>query len=124
MLTNWKHISFFLWRGPPPCPPPPTVDHDLLTLEVSRSQTTTPHSRLDSSERMNSSSQRPPPDDTRQSTEKDIHVLAGFEPAIPASERLQTYALDCAATGRLKLKELSEFTFEKQLGNGAGVQCA
>jgi hypothetical protein len=24
---------------------------------------------------------------------------AGFEPAIPASERLQTYALDCAATG-------------------------
>ena len=26
-------------------------------------------------------------------------VLAGFEPAIPASERSQTHALNCAATG-------------------------
>jgi len=25
--------------------------------------------------------------------------LAGFEPAVPASERLQTHALDCATTG-------------------------
>jgi len=27
----------------------------------------------------------------------------GFEPTIPASERPQTYALDCAATGRIYL---------------------
>jgi hypothetical protein len=26
-------------------------------------------------------------------------ALAGFEPATPSSERLQTHALDCAATG-------------------------
>jgi hypothetical protein len=25
--------------------------------------------------------------------------LAGFEPAIPATKRLQTYSLDCATTG-------------------------
>jgi hypothetical protein len=46
---------------------------------------------------------------------------AAFEPAIPASERPQTHALDRAATVKLKLKEISEFTFEMQLGNGAGM---
>jgi hypothetical protein len=70
---------------------------------------------------MNRSSHKPPPDDTRQSPEKDIHALAGFEPATPASERPHTYALDCTAIGGLKRKEISEFTFEKQPGNGAGM---
>jgi hypothetical protein len=84
----------------------PTADHGLLTLEVSRSQTTTPHSRQDSSGRTMSSSQEPPPDDTHQSPEKDIRAPAGFEPATPASERRKTYALDCTATGGLKLKEI------------------
>jgi hypothetical protein len=31
--------------------------------------------------------------------ETGIHTAAGFEPAIPASERPKTHALDCAATG-------------------------
>ena len=41
-------------------------------------------------------SQRPPPDNTQHSQETDIHVPAGFEPAISASERP---ALDTAAIG-------------------------
>jgi len=44
-------------------------------------------------------SQRPLPDNTQQSQEADIHAPAGFEPAIPASERTQTDALDSAASG-------------------------
>jgi hypothetical protein len=43
-------------------------------------------------------SQRPLPDDTKQSQETDIHVLEGFEPAIPASERPQAHVLDSEAT--------------------------
>jgi len=40
-----------------------------------------------------SPSQRPLPDNTQTSMPP-----VGFEPTIPASERPQTYALDCAAT--------------------------
>jgi hypothetical protein len=39
---------------------------------------------------------------TRQHTdlqEENIHVLVGFEPAIPGNERPQNYSLDGAATG-------------------------
>jgi hypothetical protein len=38
---------------------------------------------------------------TRQNTTltRDSHATAGFEPAIPASERPQTHALDCAPAG-------------------------
>ena len=36
---------------------------------------------------------------TQNSQETDLMPLAGFEPAIPASERPQTHALDRAATG-------------------------
>ena len=43
--------------------------------------------------------QRPLPDSTQHSQEADIHAPAGFEPAIPASERPQTDALDSAASG-------------------------
>ena len=41
----------------------------------------------------------PLPDNTQQSQETDIHAPEGFEPAIPASERPQTHALDRAAIG-------------------------
>ena len=44
-------------------------------------------------------SQRPLPDNTQHSQETDIHAPAGFEPAIPASERPQTEALASAANG-------------------------
>jgi len=42
-------------------------------------------------------SQRPPPNNTLQSQQTDIHNLAGFEPTIPASELPQKHALDRAA---------------------------
>jgi hypothetical protein len=44
-------------------------------------------------------SQRPLPDNTQHSQETNTHAPAGFEQAIPAGERLQIHALDCAATG-------------------------
>ena len=43
----------------------PNAGHDLLTVEVSRSHTTTQHSRQDSSGRVISPSQRPLPDNTQ-----------------------------------------------------------
>ena len=39
---------------------------------------------------------------------------AGFEPAIPAIERLQTHALDRAATGIGQAYKLQVFIFETQ----------
>jgi hypothetical protein len=36
---------------------------------------------------------------TEHSQETNIHAPVGFEPTIPASARLQTYAVDRAATG-------------------------
>ena len=47
-------------------------------LDVSRSHTTTNHSRKDSSGRVISSSQRPLPDDTRHSQQTNIHVPGGI----------------------------------------------
>ena len=83
----------------------PTADHGLLILEVSRSHTTTHHSRQDSSGHVISSSQRPLSDSTQHSQQTHIHAPVGFEPTISAGERLQTYALDRAVTGigRLRL---------------------
>jgi hypothetical protein len=43
--------------------------------------------------------QKPPPDITQHSQETDIHAPGGIWPAIPASERPQTHALDRTATG-------------------------
>jgi len=40
-------------------------------------------------------------DNSQHSQETDIHALVAFEPAIPASERPKTHALDCARTGTL-----------------------
>jgi len=44
-------------------------------------------------------SQRPLHDNTQQSQKTNVHVPVEFEPTISASERLQTYALDRAASG-------------------------
>ena len=66
---------------------------------VSRSHTTH-HSRLDSSGRVMSSSQRPLPDNTRNTHNRQTSTTpARFEPTISAGERPQTYALDRATTG-------------------------
>ena len=77
---------------------PPSGPGGLLIHDVSRSHTTTHHSRSDSSGRVISSSQRPLPDNTQHSQQTDIHVPVGFDPTISAGARQQTYALDSAAT--------------------------
>ena len=48
---------------------------------------------------MISPTQRPLSNNTQHSQQTDIYAQAGFETAIPASERPQTHALDRAATG-------------------------
>ena len=63
-------VCFFLARQPPP----PPVGQGLLIHEVSRSHSTTHHSRLDSSGRVISSSQRPLPHSTQHSQQTDIHA--------------------------------------------------
>jgi hypothetical protein len=74
----------------------PNAVHGLLILEVSRSHTTTHHSRYDSSGRMISSSQRPLPDNTQHSQHTHFHA-PGWIQTHSAGERPQTYALDRVA---------------------------
>ena len=86
--------SFFLRR----CDPTPVMASSFLRFP--RSHTTTHHSRQDSSGRMISSSQRPLPDNTHNTHNRQTSMPpVGFEPTISAGERPQTYALDRAATG-------------------------
>ena len=54
------------------------MGHVLLIHEVSRSHTTTHHSRYDSSGQVISTSQRPLPGNTQQSQQTDIHDHGGF----------------------------------------------
>jgi hypothetical protein len=56
----------------------PNAGHGLLVLEVSRSHTTTHHSRYDSSGRVIGSSQRPLPDSTQHSQQTNIHTPGGI----------------------------------------------
>jgi len=79
-------------------PPPPPVGQRPFIYEVSRSHTTTHHSRQDSNGRVNSPSQRPLPDNTRHWKQTSMSPV-GFEPAISRSDWPQTDALDRAATG-------------------------
>ena len=72
----------------------PNAGHGLLIHVVSRSHTTTHHSRQDSSGRVISSLQRPLRDN-RQTSMPPV----GFESTISEGERPQTYALYRAATG-------------------------
>ena len=68
----------------------------LLIYEVSRSYITTHHSQYDPSGRVSSSSHRLLP--AKNQTDRQTDMGVGFEPAISAEERPQTYALDRAAT--------------------------
>jgi len=88
-----------LEEPPLPMAREPPVDQGLLIVEASRSQTHTHTTfRQDSSGRVISPLQRPLPDNTQHS--QDISTPpAGFEPAIPASERPQSHVSDRAATG-------------------------
>ena len=62
----------------PPLALRPNAGHGLLILDVSRSHTTTHHSRQDSSGRVISSSQRPIPDNTQHSQQTNIHAPGGI----------------------------------------------
>jgi hypothetical protein len=64
----------------------PNVSYDLLIYEVSRSHTTTHHSRQDSSRRVISSTQRLLPDITEHSQGTDIHVPGGIRNHRPAGD--------------------------------------
>ena len=63
-------------------------------LDVSRSHTTTQHSRWDSSGRVISSSQRPVPDNTRHSQQTNIHARGG----------IRTHDLSRGAAANLRLR--------------------
>jgi len=75
------------------------VARSVLIDEVSRSHTTTYHSRQDSSGRAISSSQRPLPDDIQHSQVTDIHANGGIRTHNSAGEGPQAYTLNRAATG-------------------------
>ena len=74
-VPSLKHVFFFGGGRGPQQPP---VGQGFLIPEVSRSHTTTHHSRLDSSGRVISSSQRPLPYDTQPSQQTTIHDPGGF----------------------------------------------
>ena len=78
-----------------PTPQQPLVGQDLLVIEASRSHSDTPHSvgLLWTSDQLDAETTH----DTRK--RQPAMTAAGFEPAIPTSERSQTHALDRAATG-------------------------
>jgi len=63
----------------------PNAGHGLLHIEVSRSHTTTRHSRLDFSGRVIRPSQRPLPDDTQYSTQTDVHAPRGIRTHNPSN---------------------------------------
>jgi len=56
----------------------------LFFLEVTKSHTTTHHSRYDFSGRVISPSQRPVPDNTQHSTQTDIHAPGGIQTHNPS----------------------------------------
>ena len=88
------------------------MGHGLLIHEVSRSHTKTHHCRLDSSGRVISSSQRPLPDNTNNTHNRQASTLpVGFEPTISAGERPKTYALDHAANGTGPIEQVSDFIY-------------
>ena len=64
----------------------------MVSLSRLHEHTQTNHIRQNASGRVISLTQRPLPDNTQHSQEKDIYESAGFEPTIPAIERPQTRA--------------------------------
>ena len=72
----------------------PNAGHGHLIPKVSRSHTTTHHSRQDSSGRVISSSQRPLPDNTQHSQQTNIH----------APGRIRTHDLSRRAATDLRLR--------------------
>ena len=71
-LFSWRYNPLWLYFHSP------VASFSLLVFEVSRSHTTTRHSRQDSSGRVISSSQRPLPDNTQHLQQTDIHTPGGI----------------------------------------------
>ena len=71
----------------------------LLIYEISRSHTTTHHSRKDSSELVISLSQRPLPDNTQHSLQTDVHASGG----------IRTHAVSKRAAANLRLRRLGHW---------------
>jgi hypothetical protein len=84
--SSTKTVCF--WRDSPP------VDQGLLIHKVSRSHTTTHHSRYDSPGRMISPLQRPLSNNTQHSQQTDIHAPGG----------IQTHNLSKRAASDLRLR--------------------
>jgi len=78
----------------------PNAGQGLLIHEVSRSHTTTRHSRQDSSGRVISSSQRPLPDNTQHSQQTNIHAPGG----------IRTHVVSRRADADLRLRPLGSVT--------------
>ena len=74
---NVFEFFFYLAQQPP-------VGQGLLIHEISRSHTTTHHNLWDSSGRVISPSQRPLPDNTQHSQQRDIHAPAGIRTHNPS----------------------------------------
>jgi hypothetical protein len=73
-------------------PQQPLVVHGLLIIEAVQSHSDTPHW-------VGSDERRERYLTTRNNQKIYIQNPAGFEPSIPASEELQTHAVDLATTG-------------------------
>ena len=108
-----------------PVPLRPHAGHGLLIHEVSRSHTTTHHSRWDSSGWVISSSQRPLPDNTQQSQDSDIHAPGGIRNHHLSRRVAADHALGRAATWTCTISGLHVFTQHILLGNNhAPHRCA
>jgi len=79
-------VCLFLARQPP-------VGQGLLIHEISRSHTTTHHSRYDSSRWVISSSQRPLQDNTQHSQQTNIHASGGIRTHNPSSRAAASLSL-------------------------------
>jgi hypothetical protein len=94
-VKSFLIIPFFTFLGARQ----PRMVQGLLIHKVSRTHTTTHHTRYDSSGRVINPSQRPLPDITHHSQQTNIQAPVGFERTISAGERPQTHASDRAVTG-------------------------
>ena len=91
VCNTWVYFIFVALR--------PNAGHGLLFVEVSRSHTTTHHSRQDSSGRVISSSQRPLLDNTQHSQQTNIHARGG----------IRTHDVSRRATADLRLRPLGHW---------------
>ena len=99
------------------------VDHDTLIHEVSRSHTTTHHSRQDSSGRVISPSQRPLPDKTKHSLETDILAASRIRTRNPSNRAAIDPSLRRRGHGDRLLLQL-EFVSSTKYYMGTRINCS